>query len=163
DTVRDDGLARARWFLSEYHALVRLEDPAADLQLIRRSDDDRHLVFRQRHAGIPVYPDQIVVHLDGGDVTGIAGRYAPEISLAPAPRLSAARAEEMALALAPPGAHVVGDTQLRWLDLGLLLGTPGVRLTWRVALQGGGPAQAFSVDADTGALLFRDTRRNDLD
>ena len=54
--VLTDTLARAEWFLGEYRALLRLDDPATSLQLIRRSEDGLHLALSPascRHPGGP--------------------------------------------------------------------------------------------------------------
>jgi hypothetical protein len=33
--------------------------------LLKRSADGLHLTFRQRFGSIPVYPSELVVHMDG--------------------------------------------------------------------------------------------------
>src|SRR5690606_37862178 len=124
---------QAEWFLDEYRDLLAIEDPSTELQLIRRSEDGQHFFYRQLHKGIPVFPGELAVHMDGGYVRGLNGGYVPHITVSHIPTLSAAQAEERALALSEAGSRITGDTQLRYVDLGLL-GIEGgaTYLTWQV-------------------------------
>lgn len=155
-TVPNDGLARARWFTRTYSDALRLSDPEAELQLVRRSLDGQTVFFRQRHLGIPVFPAEISIHFESGRVTMLGGGYLPDITLSPTPKLTAEQAEALALALAAPGALVDGDTQLRYLNLGLI-GNPdrNTYLAWEVPLGGG---NSYFVDANSGALRFVNSR-----
>ncbi len=140
--------ALALWFLDEYQALLGTTDP---WQLSRRAPDGEHVFFRQLHDGVPVYPAEIGVHLDGNTVTGIGGAYVPEITLAPAPALTAAQAEQIAVNAADPAATVLGATQLRYVNLGLFDGSPQpTHLAWQVHL----PSAMLLVDANSGEVLF---------
>ncbi len=167
-----DPLAKARWFLDEYKDALRLENPDQQFQLSRRSDDGLHLFFRQRHNGIPVFPAELGVHMDGARVLSLGGGYVPEINTPSTPRLTAEQAESLAGALLGDGSvrpgrkatisnglllpAVIGHTQLRYLNLGLL-GYPDKQtyLTWQVNLIGQeGPVSLF-VDAFDGAIRFK--------
>jgi hypothetical protein len=153
---RLDPVTRARWFLSEYGDALRAGDPAAAWQLRRRAEDDRHLNFRQLHNGIPVFPGEVIVHLDGEDVVGLSGSYAAALDRAlgaTAPPLDAARALALARADSGEGAEPAGDVQLAIVD-GRLIGTPGAapRLAWTVPADG--PAAGlYAIDATTGQTL----------
>jgi Zn-dependent metalloprotease len=154
--VADDGLTRAEWFTEEYKDLLRLEDPDSQLQLVRCSSDDQDIFFRQRHQGIPVFPAEVGVHLNGEHVTVVSGGYVPHITLDPTPHLSAKEAEALALALAAPQAQVIGDTQLRYVNLGLM-GSPDhtTHLAWKVNVD---PVESRSlyIDANSGVLLYKE-------
>ena len=154
-TVPTDTVAQAEWFLEEYGALLRLDDPATDLQLMRRSADELHLTFRQLHEGIPVDPAQLIVHHDGIGLVGLAGAYAPDITLSPKPILSSADAEAVALAAYAPAAELTGDTQLRYFAPALLgFEDAPVRLAWLVNLSAATAPYSVYVDAHTGAVLL---------
>jgi Zn-dependent metalloprotease len=145
----------AWWFLNEYSDLLRLPNPQAQLQFAGYSDDHANLSFRGLHNGIPVYPAELTVHLDGSDVVGVNGRYIPSVTLPPTPRLDALHAETLALAKSSPGAALAGDTQLRYVNLGLL-GYPdtSTHLAWQVNVADpvlGG--RSLFMDANTGAHL----------
>jgi len=152
--VGGDSLAQAQWFVGEYRDLLRLDDPASELQLVRRLQRGMGVIFRQLHKGIPVFPAQLGVYLDGTHVVGAGGSYVPGITLSPTPRLSAQQAQALALAAAGPGAKLVGDTQLRYIDLGLLgFAGPSMHLAWQVNLAGASDRALF-IDANNGALLY---------
>ncbi len=193
DTLPADGRVRAQWFTHAYSDLLALNDPGSELQLVGRSADERHIVFRQRHQGIPIYPSQMVVHMDDEHITGISGARTPFIATSPEPRLTARQAEDLALALygsAPASQtmalqavqayefyrpRVRGQTQLRYLDLGLISNSglnlinpqpepPGepspIHLTWQVNMPNG---DAYFVDANTGELRYIETRDRPLE
>lgn len=152
-----DSLNRARWFLDEYRDAFRLATPRDELQLVGRSKDQQHLVFRQRHNGIPVFPAELAIHLDGSNIVGVSGRYLPEISFDPTPRLSASEAETLALG-DTPDAHISGDTQLRYINRALLGDSdPVTRLAWHITLSGSGTQRGLFIDANSGAVLYEQT------
>ncbi len=133
DQYRNDPLAAAWWFLEDYRGLIRLSNPGQDLQLSDRATDNFHLVFRRRHLGIPVYPAELVVHMDQLNVTGLSGRYITDITLNAIPRLGAERAEALALASSTISSTVAGDTLLRYVNLGLLgQSDTTTHLAWQV-------------------------------
>lgn len=162
DDVARDGLAEAEWFLDEYTGLLRIAP--ADLQLYRRSRDGQHIFFRQVHESIPVYGAELGVHMDdAGNVDGLGGIYLPEIAADAQPALDAAQAEALATTAAKDGtAEVRGDTQLRFFN-GRLVGLAEDRavLTWQVNLRTSTGDVAVFVDADTGAIVFREARVNE--
>jgi fungalysin/thermolysin propeptide len=154
-----DGTTMARDFLADYRDLVRLTTPIDELQVIRRAADDQHIVFRQRHDGIPVYGAELGVYLRGSAVRGVIGRYLPGITTASTPRLSAAQAEALALIASGGGATINGDTQLRYFDRGLLgFRDAGTYLTWMVTVAGRGGHRALLVDAANGEVRYERRR-----
>jgi len=162
DDVGDDGLAQAEWFIGEYADLLRL-DPAADLQLLRRSRDDRHIFFRQLYQDIPVYGAELGVHLDdAGNVSSLGGIYLLELAVDAQPALDAAQAEALATTAVGGAAEVLGDTQQRFFN-GRIVGLAEDRtvLAWQVNLRTSAGDVAVFVDADTGAILFQESRVNE--
>jgi hypothetical protein len=128
---------QATWVLTQYN-VFGLADPLAELQFAGRSADNQHLFFDQLHAGLPVFPGGVAVHLDGDTAIGLSGGVASVANLAPEPALGQAQAEQQALAASPAGLEIIGDTLLTYLDTGLL-GAPdgGVFLAWEVNLGAG--------------------------
>ena len=55
----EDAISRAVWFTHAYDDLLRLTNPDENLQLVRISDDESDLFFRQRYEGIPVLGSEI--------------------------------------------------------------------------------------------------------
>jgi hypothetical protein len=158
-----DADARAAWFVAEHRDLLRVKNPAADLQLTRRSPDGQFVFFRRRHLGIPVFPGGIGVHLRGSSVRALSGNYvADEIDAGPVPRLTAAQAEQAARRYDRRSRAVLGDTSLRYVNLGLLgAGDDRTRLAWRVNLD---THKTVYVDAQTGGRLYTSSReRSDFD
>jgi Zn-dependent metalloprotease len=151
--------ALAIWFLDTHKDLLGTDDA---WQLIRRSPDAQHFFFRQVHAGIPVYPAEIAVDLSGNRVVGVGGAYAPLVTLPFTPSLSVEQAEQIAINALDPAATVLGDTQLRYLNLGLLgHADKRTHLAWRLALRTGMGDYTVFVDAHAGAILFRELRSKD--
>jgi Zn-dependent metalloprotease len=182
DGTGNDPLARAQWFLRAYSDTLRLANPDQELQLARRSRDGRHLFFRQRHNGIPVFPATVGIHLDAQNIRGLGGSYVPEITTPSTPRLSAREAEQLAAALFGDGSVrpgeapitsggalarplIKGETQLRDLNLGLLgHADRATYLTGRVNVVGPHGMPAVYVDALNGQVRFRQSSvANDLD
>jgi len=181
--VGTDPLAVAQWFLREHRAALRLTNPDAQLQLVRRSRDGQHLFFRQRHNGIPVFPATLAVHLDGATVRGLGGAYLPDINLPATPRLTAAEAEDLALlAVLGDGTQrlgdgsvrlgdgsvriaLKGDTQLRYVVPGALgRSDPNTYLAWQVNLIGKNSPVTLFVDAFTGKIVLKQTHEmNEFD
>jgi len=139
-TVGPDKLARAKWFLGQYRAALRLDNPDAQLQLRRRSPDGNALFFRQLHQGVPVFPAFLGVHLAGEAVVGVHGRCPPRIELGSQPGLSASQAAATAIALEQAEgigpfeeAVAIGEPALRYLALWpwACLTSATSRRTWR--------------------------------
>ena len=87
----DPPLTTARTFLRTNCDLLRLDDPNAELVPVRRHTDElgrTHLRFRQQYQGVPVWPADIIVHLNpAGQVDVMNGAFVPtptELSTTPA-------------------------------------------------------------------------------
>lgn len=81
----------ARTFLSRHRDALRLDDPDREAALVARSGDalgQRHLRFAQVHRGVPVWPAELIVHLDAvGNVAAATGGHVPtprDLSVEPA-------------------------------------------------------------------------------
>ncbi len=76
---RDEKTARA--FLRANRALLRIDDPDLEFELTKKQRDElqrRHLRFAQRQRGLPVWPADVIVHLDPeGNVDLMDGAYVP--------------------------------------------------------------------------------------
>lgn len=151
----DESEARARWFLTEYKGLLRLSNPAAELELERRDDSNSHLRFRQLVDGVPVEGGELVVHLAEATVIGLDGFYLPDVAPLGAPTLDAASATSLALAEAGPGAVAQGEPQLRYVAEAMFnpAGDPRPSLAWKVAAARGDGVYHYLVDADSGKIL----------
>jgi bacillolysin len=56
-----------RAFLGTYRAYLRIDDPGTELSLNRTERDElnrRHFRFSQQYKGLPVWPAELIVHLD---------------------------------------------------------------------------------------------------
>ena len=77
----DPPLTTARTFLRTNCDLLRLDDPNAELVPVRRHTDElgrTHLRFRQQYQGMPVWPADIIVHLNpAGQVDVMNGAFVP--------------------------------------------------------------------------------------
>jgi Thermolysin metallopeptidase, alpha-helical domain/Thermolysin metallopeptidase, catalytic domain len=156
-------LAQAQWFTQAYSDALRLEDPQDELQLVRwplqsQTGSGDVLYFRQRHAGLPVWGAYLGMRLSGRHVTNVFGEYVPKITLDPTPLLSAADAEQVVLGQFASAPEMRGDTQLCYLNLGLIgQADTATHLAWQVPLGG----NLFFVDAHSGALLYREAGSDD--
>lgn len=70
-----------RNFLNTYKDLLRINNPEAEFKFIKRQEDELkrcHLRYSQMHKGIPVWPAELIVHLDPeGDVDLMTGTSIP--------------------------------------------------------------------------------------
>ena len=147
----------ARRLLRALRALLRLENPDAELQIARTGSDalgQRHLRFSQSFAGIPVWPSELIVHLDErGDAYLVDGGSVPTPrGVATAPRIPARAAAARAIRALGAGPDAAADTPE------LIVFAPGdrpARLAWRFAVDAG-PffRRRVAIDAETGELLF---------
>ncbi|MGE5275513.1 MAG: M4 family metallopeptidase [Acidobacteriota bacterium] len=156
DAGEDPDLATARAFLRVNRALLGLRDPDGELALTGRLPDalgDRHLKFEQRWRGLPVWPDELIVHLDrNGDVYLLDGAYVRTPSHLPdRPIVSAADAVRRARE---------SRSQWRRADVSspeLIVYAPGTRparLAWRFSVsRAPDDADVAVVDASNGAVL----------
>ena len=99
--VGDSHLMTARTFLRTNCDLLRLDDPNAELVLVRRHTDEldrTHLRFRQQYQGVSVWPADIIVHLNpAGQVDLMNGAFVPTPkNLSTTPTLDKATAVEYA-------------------------------------------------------------------
>ncbi len=184
EELPDDPVAQALDFLETYRAFYGLTDPADQLYLGRVRDealrpgspgDTRHVFFRQRHGGIPVFGAELGVHMSPDAVRATIGRYLAEIPALGTPELTRQEAEEIALGGAPgSGLEIVGRSELTVFNIGLLTGAApraeDTLLAWRVSLRGyrdedhlGAGFLSF-VDAVSGELVYaRDQLRTGKD
>lgn len=153
-----DSIKRAIWFTQAFSDVLRLTDPEQDLQLVRISDDEADLFFRQRYKGIPVFGSEIGVHVEGNHITGLSGTYLSDLNLETTPHITAERAKEIALAIADIDTTVISDDQLRIVNRTLIgLEEDRSYLTWLVVVGKEGGTEYF-IDANTGALRFDQIR-----
>lgn len=130
----EPGLATARTFLRSNRELLLLQDPDKELALAGRLQDElgfQHLKFEQRFQGLPVWPSEVILHLDGeGSVYLLDGAYVPTPRVA---RTEAVVSSEAAVrkvrTIVPEGERAVVSRPE------LILYTRGMRdprLAWRV-------------------------------
>ena len=152
----DPPLTTARTFLRTNCDLLRLEDPNAELVLIHRHTDElgrTHLRFRQQYQGMPVWPADIIVHLNpAGQVDVMNGAFVPTpTELSTTPALDEATAVEYARTGLTDGdkAEVTASE--------LIIYAPGdtpPRLAWKLKLTIGLTAHWLVViDAENGDEL----------
>ena len=150
-------LETARRLLRAERALLRLDDPDLELNAERSEVDalgHRHLRFSQSFAGIPVWPSQLIVHLDeAGDAYLLDGGSVPTPrGVGTVPRIPARAAAARAIRAlgARPGATAETPD--------LIVFAPGdrtARLAWRTAVDAGPRfRRRVAIDAETGELLF---------
>ena len=152
----DPPLTTARTFLRTNCDLLRLEDPNAELVLVRRHTDKlgrTHLRFRQQYQGVPVWPADILVHLNpAGHVDVMNGAFVPTPKdLSTIPVLDEATAVEYARTGLTDGAEAEVTASE------LIIYAPGdtpPRLAWKLELALGLTAQwVVVIDAVNGDEL----------
>ena len=132
----DSQLTTARTFLRTNCDLLRLEDPNAELVLVHRHTDElgrTHLRFRQQYQGVPVWPADILVHLNPeGHVDVMNGAFVPTPKdLSTVPVLDEATAVEYARTGLTDGAEAEVTASE------LIIYAPGdtpPRLAWKLEL-----------------------------
>ena len=152
----DPPLTTARTFLRTNCDLLRLDDPNAELVLTRRHTDKlgrTHLRFRQQYQGLPVWPADIIVHLNpAGQVDVMNGAFVPTPKeLSTIPVIDEATAVEYARTGLTDGAEAeVTSSEL-------IIYAPGdtpPRLAWKLKLTIGLTAQwVVVIDAVNGDEL----------
>ena len=134
--VSDSQLTTARTFLRTNCDLLRLDDPHAELVLVQRHTDElgrTHLRFQQEYRGVPVWPADVIVHLNpAGHVDVMNGVFVPTPKkLGTVPVLDAADAAEYARTGLTDGAEAeVSASEL-------IIYAPGdtpPRLAWKLEL-----------------------------
>ncbi len=152
----DPPLTTARTFLRTNCDLLRLNDPNAELVLTRRHTDKlgrTHLRFRQQYQGVPVWPADIIVHLNpAGQVDVMNGAFVPTPKdLSTIPVLDEATAVEYARTGLTDGAEAEVTASE------LIIYAPGdtpPRLAWKLKLTIGLTAQwVVVIDAVNGDEL----------
>jgi Zn-dependent metalloprotease len=147
-------LEHAQWFLDQYRDLFRLDQPRTEMQLVRRSENGENLFFRQRVNGIPVFPSETAIYMQGDSITGVSGGYVPDIRRSEIPLIPAKVAERLALEAAGEG-NVLGETQLNYVNLALLgVDDENTYLAWRVNAAGAEAPGMYYIDAETGKVLL---------
>jgi Zn-dependent metalloprotease len=101
-TAKPSKSAIAMQFLKDNRALLKLENPEAELQTISQATDAQnktHIRFQQTIQGVPVWGKQALVHLDKDDgVYLFQGRYQPTLtSLNVTPNITAQAAIDKVL------------------------------------------------------------------
>ncbi len=150
----DVSLATARAFLQANRSVIGLNEPDNELAVRQRVVDElglTHLKFEQRFRGLPVWPAELIVHLDRqGHVYLMDGAYVrtPKLSTI-RPVVPTLEAGARARATVGGGATSSAPELLVYASM-----TRAPRLAWRVNV-GGQTEQAASVliDAMNGAVL----------
>jgi len=159
----------ARQFLGDYGALFGLRDQAHELTTMRAETGgkDSFVRFRQVYQGIPVLAGELIVHVDQNrDIVSANGELLPDMRISTTPRIGAAQAADIALAVIAKR-YQVGQAGLRtsapelWVFNPALLGGPGPRrntLTWRLEVDGAASGQVLRelvlVDAQLGVVAL---------
>ena len=153
---QEKSLATAKNFLHANKALLKLEDPATELQLTRSHTDDlgrSHLRYSQMYQGVPVWPAELIVHANPtGDIDLLDGAFVStphKLNLTPALDKKAALAQARKAVPGGEDAHVAVSE--------LIIYAPGdtpSRLAWKFELGVSLTAHwLVIVDARNGAIL----------
>lgn len=153
--VNADAQKTAQIFFRTYAEELRLNNPDQELRMHSVERDDRgtsHIRFDQHYAGLPVWENQIVAHVDAhGALVCVNGRYVPTptgVNIRPA--IVASRAthivqQEMATTVMPLS---------NALGIYALTGAP--TLAYRVEVfKNAMHHWVYFVNAQSGAILFR--------
>ncbi len=130
----EDPVAAATSFLKTFRGLLKLEDVDNDFQLLTTSRDDlgmSHVKFQHVYSGIPVWPEQVIVHVNTlGQVYCFNGIYQniqlDEIN----PKVSSKEAADIASLAHPCPMDVESNTQLVVYNFR----APMPTLAWEVVL-----------------------------
>jgi bacillolysin len=146
----------ARSFLRRHGGLFLSENPDQEWQL-RKSERDhlsrQHLRFRQEYKGLPVWPCELIVHLDpNGEVDLMDGAFIPSPrGLGTKPSVTSEQA------LARANQEIAKGSTTSHTDAELILYGPlddPPRLAWKFDLSAGiGQAWRCVVDALNGSIL----------
>ena len=162
---RDPAADTARAFLRKRAALLKLDDPDAELALQRTQRDAlgrTQLRFGQRHGSLRVWPAELIVHLDpSGDVDAMDGAsVATPTALGTTPTVAANAA------VAAARAHVAGaaDAQIGTPELLVFTGSGSPRLAWKVFVPATLQDQWWGiVDAHAGVVVNAWNTAQDVD
>lgn len=162
---RDPAADTARAFLRKRAALLKLDDPDAELALQRTQHDAlgrTQLRFGQRHGGLRVWPAELIVHLDpSGDVDAMDGAsVATPTALGTNPTVAANAA------VAAARAQIAGaaDAQIGTPELLIYTGSGSPRLAWKVFVPATLQDQWWViVDAHAGVVVNAWNTAQDVD
>lgn len=150
--------ATARAFFRNFAGLYQMQQPEAELALLKTTRDDlgmSHVRFQQEVNGVPVWGAVLVTHLDaGGQITAVNGEYVPNIALDMTPTLSLAEALAMARDdLGDPTAELFTDQS----ELTVFAYNHTPTLTWKVNVSSLNPLGnwLYFIDAHTGEIVHR--------
>lgn len=155
-TSRSGDEDTVRAFLWNYRDYLRLDHPDHELQIRRKSTDElgrRHFRFAQRYRGLPVWPAELIVHLDPeGRVDLLSGSHIPTPRGIPAhPAVGAATATATARRTLPDG--VPAKVYASQLIVYAAVDRPA-RLAWKIELdRASGGHWRTLVDALSGQVL----------
>lgn len=143
--------AVSRQFLREQRQLLGVDPDSLEIEKESKGDGHRHVLYRQRHRGVPVEFAKVKVHLDdAGSVIGANSTYEPDLNLNMTPVISAAQAASAAES--DSGGKADGAATLVVLPLE---STGRSHLAWKVKVAAPAAAWRYYVDARTGQILFR--------
>jgi Zn-dependent metalloprotease len=167
-----DTLLQGLEFLSRFKDVYGLRDPVEQLYLDRkttRGDDGlKHLYFRQRHQGMPVFGAALNVQLAGDHVRMTHGHWLPDLPAFAPPMLDGPGAVNRAIGPLGGTLRVLGKAVRGIVDVSNDPAAPAEpRQVYRVTLVGADEAEArgmwiYYLDADTGAVLKRLTQIMDV-
>ena len=152
----DESTARA--FLRENRVLLQIEDPDQELVLTSIQTDElarKHLRFAQFYRGLPVWPCELIVHLDpAGNADLLNGAYIPTprgVAIEPALRREQVKD---AVTLVLPNADPAAMTDPELIVYGPL--DQPSRLAWKLEVSAGATALwQVVIDALDGSLIAR--------
>jgi trimeric autotransporter adhesin len=168
--------AKVQDFMAQYGALLGLADSAGSLVPAGTETDEQgatHLTYSQVYQGVPVFGGTIRAHVDAdGSLTGINGTVVPDLTLTTTPKLSEAKAGELAIAhvIADPprdehgnppefltAADLKASATLFVYRVGLVRGVPGTsQLVYEVEVTNGENVRDFVfVHAHVGKVVNR--------
>jgi bacillolysin len=153
-----DPAAAAMQFLQAHRALLRIADPSTEfvvLRVERDRDGSCAVRFEQRHQGLPVWGDDVLVRLDGrGRVVGFSGHYCPTppATLTTAGTIDREQAQAAALAALAAADGVRGEVEAA--QLLFYAHGDALRPAWSIRVRDGLAyrKEAF-IDAVTGEFL----------
>ncbi|MDX6770600.1 MAG: FlgD immunoglobulin-like domain containing protein [Elusimicrobiota bacterium] len=142
----------AREFLGSEGALLGIDPAVLSFDRERKGKGARHVLFRQKHRGLPVEFAAVKVHLDdAGAVEGVDAKWEPDLSGVPTtPTVPGAAAGDAAGRDA--GGQAYGEPELVILPLER---TGRAHLAWKVRVRAPLASWRYYVDAHTGQVLFR--------
>jgi bacillolysin len=108
-----------------------------------------HERLAQFYERLPVFGAQVIRQMDGRSIISVTGRLYEGLALDVTPRISAARANQVALDHAPAGARIRGATTLGILPVE----DGGYRLTYRMEVRSNWSVRKVYIDAVSAELL----------